>query len=66
MHESFDRIALWRRLAQGGLDVRQIGGAEVQHDNILDEPHVRLLAAEFNASIANAVADADPVEEKVA
>jgi amino acid adenylation domain-containing protein len=66
MHESFDRIALWRRLAQGGVDVRQIGGAEVQHDNILDEPHVRLLAAEFNASIENAIADADPVEEKVA
>jgi thioesterase domain-containing protein len=66
MHESFDRIALWRRLAQGGVDVRQIGGTEVQHDNILDEPHVRLLAAEFNASIENAIADADPLEERVA
>ena len=38
----------WSKLAQGGVEVRMIGGA---HRNILEKPHVNLLAKELKATL---------------
>ncbi|MCU1268103.1 MAG: putative linear pentadecapeptide gramicidin synthetase LgrB [Acidobacteria bacterium] len=45
---SFDLLDGWRTLAAGGVDVHEISG---NHINIIQEPHVRGLAAELKASL---------------
>jgi hypothetical protein len=46
---SFDPAYGWRELARGGVIVRRVPGA---HESILEEPHVRALALEMKASLA--------------
>jgi amino acid adenylation domain-containing protein len=45
---SFDEQFGWGELAQGGVEVRLMPGG---HGNILDEPHVRVVAQSFQASL---------------
>jgi thioesterase domain-containing protein len=41
----------WGKLAQQGVDVRIVGGA---HSNILENPHVHILAKELKTTLENA------------
>jgi thioesterase domain-containing protein/acyl carrier protein len=53
MGNSFERISMWNRLAHGGVEIRPVRGG-ARHDNIMEEPYVRALAAEMTAAIAAA------------
>jgi thioesterase domain-containing protein len=48
---SHDPQMAWPRLAQGGVEVRNISGS---HRNLLQEPFVQSLASELGASIRQA------------
>jgi thioesterase domain-containing protein len=48
---SFDLVAGWRALAEGGMEVREIPGT---HLNIIKEPHVAELALKLNESLVRA------------
>jgi hypothetical protein len=50
---SFARIAMWNRLAHGGVDIRPVRGG-ARHDNIMEEPYVRALAEDMTAALATA------------
>jgi amino acid adenylation domain-containing protein/FkbH-like protein len=49
---SFDETFGWRDLVRGELTVRVVPGA---HETILDEPHVRLLAGEFEEMLESRI-----------
>jgi thioesterase domain-containing protein len=43
----------WGRLARGGVEIHHVAG---DHENMLVEPHVRVLARELRAAIDEAAA----------
>ncbi|HET7451819.1 MAG TPA: hypothetical protein VFL12_03710, partial [Thermoanaerobaculia bacterium] len=51
--DATDRDMGWERLAGGGVEVHHVAG---DHENMLVEPHVRVLARELRAAIDRAVA----------
>jgi amino acid adenylation domain-containing protein len=50
---SFFQRSFWSSLAAGGLDVRPIASEGITHLTMMEEPHVRVLAAELNGAIAD-------------
>ena len=54
------RVVLWEQVAKGGLEVHPIRSEGVRHDNILEEPHASVLAAELDRCIRRALAAEPP------
>jgi thioesterase domain-containing protein len=52
--DATDRDMGWSRLARGGVEVHHVAG---DHENMLVEPHVRVLARELRACIDRGIAD---------
>jgi hypothetical protein len=59
---SFEKDFCWGRLARGGVNVRRIPGS---HENIFTEPHVRSLARELGAALAEAHARCEVAAKSV-
>jgi thioesterase domain-containing protein len=50
---SYYRASFWTRLAEGGVETREVVADGIRHDNMLKEPFVAALAEEVTRAIAN-------------
>ncbi len=50
-------LAFWQELAEGGLDVYELDGVGIRHDNVLDPPYALDLASRLDGVIEEVLDD---------